>query len=265
MGEVLIVIPTYDEKENVRPISAAILNVAPEADVLFVDDNSPDGTGDILDEIAAREPQVHVVHKEAKLGLGRAYITGFGWALERNYQLIFGMDADFSHDPREIPNFIEAATDAHCVIGSRYIDGIRITNWPLSRLLLSKMAGAYVRVITGMPIADPTGGYRCYRREVLTTISLDSIFSNGYSFLVEMAHRTWMQGFCIKEIPITFEDRRSGYSKMNLNIFRESLWMVWKLAFQRGFRRTPLREVPVTPYGEDASAKTGEQRTDPGA
>lgn len=149
------------------------------------------------------------------------------------------MDADFSHNPAEIPNFLKAIENADLVLGSRYVNGIRITNWPLSRLILSKMAAAYVRIITGIPVTDPTGGYRCYRREVLAAIDLDSIISNGYSFLVETAHTTWMKGFRIKEIPITFEDRRSGYSKMNLDIFQESLWIVWKLTLRHGFRRTP--------------------------
>lgn len=241
MSDKLIVIPTYDERDNVGPISEAILRVSPDSDILFVDDNSPDGTGRVIDTIMKSETRVHVIHNAGKTGLGRAYIAGFRWALERHYQFIIGMDADFSHDPLEIPNLIKAAQEADLVIGSRYISGVRITNWPLSRLLLSKTAATYVRVITGMPVADPTGGYRCYRREVLETIDLNSIMSNGYSFLVEMAHRTWMSGFRIAEIPITFEDRRSGYSKMNMDIFRESLWMVWKLAFLNGFRRWPAR------------------------
>jgi dolichol-phosphate mannosyltransferase len=190
---------------------------------------------------------IHIIHKPGKAGLGRAYITGFKWALEQDYDLIFGMDADFSHDPKEIPRMVEAAQDGDLVIGSRYIDGIRITNWPLSRLLLSRMAGAYIRLITGMPVADPTGGYRCYRREVLATMNLDRIMSNGYSFLVETAHTTWMEGFRIKEIPITFEDRRSGYSKMSLDIFREELWVVWKLALRHGLRRRPHHRTPQRP------------------
>lgn len=236
---VLVVIPTYDERANVRPIADAICDAHPNADVLFVDDNSPDGTGEILDRMRSENPRVHVLHKPGKSGLGRAYISGFHWALEREYRLIFSMDADFSHHPAEIPVMAAAAASADLVIGSRYINGIRITNWPLSRLLLSKMASAYVRTITGLPVTDPTGGYRCYRREVLRRIELDAILSNGYSFLVEMAFKTWMLGFRIRELPITFEDRRSGYSKMSLDIFKESLWIVWKLAFRARFRRRP--------------------------
>jgi dolichol-phosphate mannosyltransferase len=150
------------------------------------------------------------------------------------------MDADFSHDPREIPKFIEAAKEADLVLGSRYVNGIRITNWPLSRLLLSKTASAYVRLITGLPVTDPTGGYKCYRRKVLEEIHLDSIVSSGYSFQVEMTHTAWMLGFTIKEVPITFEDRHTGYSKMSTRIFKEALWIVWKLAFRYGLRRKPL-------------------------
>jgi dolichol-phosphate mannosyltransferase len=239
MNPVLVIIPTYDEKENVRPISEKVLSVVPHADILFIDDNSPDGTGKILDDMSAANPRIQVMHKEGKEGLGRAYIAGFKWALERHYDFIFEMDADFSHDPNELPNFLKAAESADLILGSRYMNGIRITNWPLSRLILSKSAATYVRLITGMPITDPTGGFKCFRRNVLEKIDLDAVQSNGYSFQIEMTHNAWMQGFIIKEIPITFEDRRSGYSKMSSKIVRESLWMVWKLAICAGFRRKP--------------------------
>jgi dolichol-phosphate mannosyltransferase len=239
MLEQLVIIPTYDEKDNVRPISKAVLEFLPEAEILFVDDNSPDGTGRILDGMSAENPRIHVMHQAGKAGLGRAYIAGFRWALERPYRLIFEMDADFSHDPRELPNFVKAAEAADLVLGSRYVNGIRITNWPLSRLMLSKSAATYVRLITGMPVTDPTGGYKCYRREVLAAIDLGAIISNGYSFQVEMTHSAWMKGFRIREIPITFEDRRSGYSKMSKDILREAIWIVWKLAFRNGLRRRP--------------------------
>ncbi|MBN1557250.1 MAG: polyprenol monophosphomannose synthase [Lentisphaerae bacterium] len=240
MSVPLVVIPTYDERDNVGPISAAVLHVVPEAHLLFVDDNSPDGTGAVLDDLARGDDRIGVLHKAGKNGFAAAYISGFKWALEREYGPVIGMDADFSHDPAEIPALLEAAGSADLIIGSRYVDGIRITNWPLSRLLLSKMAATYVRLITGIPVADPTSGFRCYRREVLQAVNLDAILSNGYSFLVETAHTTWMLGFRIREIPITFVDRRSGYSKMTLNIFRESLWIVWKLAFRYRLRRRPL-------------------------
>lgn len=240
MNTTLVIIPTYDEKDNVGPMAEAILDVSPRTDLLFVDDNSPDGTGEVLDALATEDDRINVLHREDKSGLGRAYIAGFEWAIERQYELIIGMDADFSHDPTEIPNMIEASENADLIIGSRYVDGIRITNWPLSRLLLSKTAASYVRTITGIPVADPTSGFRCYRRHVLLTLNLDQIISNGYSFLVEMAHTTWMKGFRIVEIPITFEDRRAGYSKMDMKVFKESLCMVWRLAFRFGFRRTPI-------------------------
>jgi len=235
----LVIIPTYDEKDNVRPIAQAVFAAAPRTDILFVDDNSPDGTGRIIDEMRKEDSRINVIHKPTKAGLGRAYISGFKWALERHYRLIFEMDADFSHDPREIPNFVKAAENADLVIGSRYVNGIRILNWPFSRLLLSQMAAIYVRLITGMPVTDPTGGYKCYRREVLSAINLDNIMSNGYAFQVEMTHSAWMMGFRIVEIPIVFEDRHSGYSKMSTAIAKEALHIVWKLAFRNWFRRTP--------------------------
>ena len=239
MNDKLVIIPTYDEKDNVGPISAAVLAVEPTADILFVDDNSPDGTGQVIDRLCAREPRIQVVHKPGKSGLGRAYITGFQWALAHGYEFIFEMDADFSHDPHEIPNFLKAAQNADLVLGSRYVNGIRITNWPMSRLLLSKGAATYVRLVTGLPVTDPTGGFKCYRGRVLAAIDLDQIVSNGYSFQVEMTHTAWRKGFRIAEIPITFVDRRAGYSKMSSAIFKEALWMVWKLAFRASFRRMP--------------------------
>ncbi|MBN2301680.1 MAG: polyprenol monophosphomannose synthase [Lentisphaerae bacterium] len=245
MNRQLIIIPTYDEKENVRPISEAVFHVLPNIHILFVDDNSPDGTGRLIEEMIKTEKRLHVIHKEGKSGLGRAYITGFKWALEQGYDLIFEMDADFSHDPNELPNFVKAAETSHLVLGSRYMNGIRITNWPLRRLLLSKSASMYVRLITGLPVTDPTGGYKCYRSEVLAAINLDMIISNGYSFQVEMSHTAWMKGFTITEIPITFVDRRSGYSKMDAGIFKEAFWIVWKLAFRYGLRRTPIEKKPT--------------------
>jgi len=237
----LIIIPTYDEKENVRPMAETIHRIDSEAHILFVDDSSPDGTGAIIDELAAAGDWVHAMHRKTKEGLGRAYVAGFKWAIERGYDLIFEMDADFSHDPHEIPNFVKASEKADLILGSRYVSGIRITNWPLSRLLLSKTAATYVRIVTGMPITDPTGGFKCFRREVLETIDIDNVMSSGYSFQVEMTHAAWMAGFRITEIPIIFEDRRSGYSKMNKDIATEALRIVWKLALRSHFRRRPPR------------------------
>jgi dolichol-phosphate mannosyltransferase len=242
MPSKLIIIPTYDEKDNVVPIAQAVHRHCPDAEVLFVDDNSPDGTGAVIDGLMKEESWVHVLHRGEKNGLGRAYIAGFKWAIEHEYDLIFEMDADFSHDPAEIPNFVQAAETADLILGSRYVNGIRITNWPLSRLILSKGAATYVRLITGIPVTDPTGGFKCFRRAVLESIPLDNVISNGYSFQVEMTHLAWMRGFRIGEVPITFEDRRSGYSKMSGDIFREALWLVWKLAFRNHFRRRPPRQ-----------------------
>jgi dolichol-phosphate mannosyltransferase len=239
MEKTVIIIPTYDERENVGPIAQAVLQNVPQADLLFVDDNSPDGTGKLIDEMAQKDPRIQVLHRPGKQGLGRAYIAGFQWALAKGYDLILEMDADFSHDPRELPNFLRAAADADLVIGSRYAGGIRVMNWPLSRLLLSRGASTYVRLVTGMPVWDPTGGFKCFRRRVLEAIELDRITSSGYSFQIEMNHNAWMKGFRIREIPIVFEDRRAGYSKMSLGIAREAIFMVLKLAARHGFRRSP--------------------------
>ena len=243
MSKKLIIIPTYDEKDNVEPISLAAHKHCYDADVLFVDDNSPDGTGDIIDDLCRERSFVHVLHRKEKDGLGRAYIAGFKWAIEHKYDLIFEMDADFSHDPATLPSFVDAAKSADLVLGSRYMNGVRITNWPLRRLLLSKSAATYVRLITGMPITDPTGGFKCFHREVLESIPLDNVISNGYSFQVEMTHLAWMRGFRIAEVPITFVDRRSGYSKMNGDIFKEALWLVWRLAMRNHFRRRPPKNM----------------------
>ena len=239
MSDTLIIIPTYNERENARAIAQAVLEGTPKANILFVDDNSPDGTGDIADELAAADERVHVLHRKDKDGLGRAYIAGFKWALERDYEFIFEMDADFSHDPKAILQFLEAAHDADLVLGSRYVDGIRIMNWPLSRLMLSRGAGVYVKLITGLPFTDPTGGFKCFTRRVLEAIDLDHVVSNGYSFQIEMTHHAWMKGFKIVETPIVFEERRSGESKMSKRIVFEALGEVWRLFFSARCRRKP--------------------------
>ena len=244
MNNVLVVIPTYNEKENVREITAAVLKHAPWADVLVVDDNSPDGTGRIADELSAQDPRIQVLHRAGKEGLGRAYLAGFKWALARHYEFICEMDADFSHNPATLPKFREAIENADLALGTRYKGGIRVVNWPLKRLLLSYGAAMYVRAITGMPVTDPTGGFKCFRRAVLQDLELDAIKSNGYSFQIEMSYETWMRGFTIAEVPIIFEDRTHGTSKMSANIVKEALSMVWKLAIRRGFRRTPKAVHP---------------------
>ena len=252
MPKLLVIIPTYDEKDNVEPMSKAVLGHVPDANILFVDDNSPDGTGDIIDTLSEQDPRIHTLHRASKEGLGRAYIAAFKWALERDYDLIQHMDCDFSHDPAELPNFLKAAEKTDLVVGSRYVHGIRITNWPLRRLFLSKGAATYVHLITGLPISDPTGGFKCFRREVLEFVLQETIFSNGYSFQIEMTHRAWMKGYRITEIPIIFNDRHSGYSKMNTTIAREALFIVWKLALTQGFRRRPHARPPAEVNADNA-------------
>jgi dolichol-phosphate mannosyltransferase len=244
MNESLVIIPTYNERENALAIATAVLREAPWADLLFVDDNSPDGTGQLLDQLADHEPRVHVLHRKGKEGLGRAYIAGFTWALQRPYEFIFEMDADFSHNPADLKRLREGAAASDLVLGTRYKGGIRVINWPLRRLILSKGAALYVRLITGMPFTDPTGGFKCYRRAVLETVDLKNIRSNGYSFQVEMTHTAWLCGYSINEVPITFEERREGASKMSGAIVREALTMVWKLLLRNGFRRHPAARHP---------------------
>ena len=241
MNKTLVIIPTYNEKENAREIITAVLGQLSTVEVLIVDDGSPDGTGDIVAELAAREPRIHLMRRAGKQGLGTAYIAGFKWALARDFAFIMEMDADFSHNPSEIPNFLKAVEQADLVLGSRYTGGVaRVVNWPLKRLLLSKGASLYVRLITGLPVMDPTGGFKCFRRQVLETIPLDSIRSNGYAFQIELSYQAWLRGFRVREIPITFSDREAGHSKMSGQIVREALWMVWRMAAQHGFRRRPV-------------------------
>jgi dolichol-phosphate mannosyltransferase len=243
MNQTLIIVPTVNERENLPRMAQRLLSLPVAVDVLVVDGNSSDGTGRVADELAAKHPEIHVLHEQKKNGLGRAYIAGFKWALERNYEFIFEMDCDFSHDPDEIPNFLKAAQDADLVLGSRYSGGVRVVNWPLKRLMLSRSAGIYVRLITGMPITDPTGGYKCFRRHALQAINLDDVRSSNYSFQIEMTHRLWRQGFKIVEVPIIFTDRIEGHSKMAGHIVTEALWMVWWLWLQNGLRRWPRKKV----------------------
>jgi dolichol-phosphate mannosyltransferase len=247
MNETLIIVPTYNEVDNLPRMAEKLLSIPAGVDVLVVDDNSPDGTGKVADELAAKYPQIHVFHRMEKNGLGRAYIAGFEWALKRDYEYIFEMDCDFSHDPAEIPNFLKAAQQSDLVLGSRYSGGVRVLNWPLKRLLLSRLAGVYVSLITGMPFSDPTGGYKCFHRRCLQAIELDAVKSNGYSFQIEMTHRLWREGFTVAEVPITFADRVEGTSKLSRDIVIEAFWMVWWLLIQNGFRRTPRKKKPVVP------------------
>jgi dolichol-phosphate mannosyltransferase len=226
----LVIIPTYNERFNVARLIPAVLAQDPSIEVLVVDDGSPDGTGQIVDGIAANNPRVHVIHREGKLGLGTAYIAGFRWALERKYDLVFEMDADFSHNPERLPEFLEAIKEADIVHGSRYQDGrVNVVNWPMSRLFLSYAANIYARAVTGLPIFDTTAGFKCFRRNVLESIDLNSVKSNGYAFQIEMSFRAWKRGFRLVEIPIIFVDRTEGVSKMSKKIVREAVWMVWRL------------------------------------
>ena len=228
----LVVVPTYNERENLPQIVPQILAIDPRLDVLVVDDGSPDGTGALADQLAATDSRVHVLHRAAKQGLGRAYLAGFRWALEREYDLVFEMDADFSHDPKFLHDFLQSIENADLVLGSRYASGVNVINWPMSRLLLSWFANKYVRWITRLPLTDSTGGFKCFRREVLEAIPLDQVRSNGYAFQIEMSYRAWKKGFRLAEIPIVFVDRIEGQSKMNKRIVREAVWMVWWLRLQ---------------------------------
>ena len=241
MEKTLIVMPTYNERENLPRMAQRLLALPVPVDMLVVDDNSPDGTGKLADELAAKHPNIHVLHRQAKSGLGRAYLAGFKWALEHGYEFVFEMDGDFSHNPDDVPIMLAAAQNADLVLGSRYLGGIRIINWPLSRLMLSKGAALYVQIITGMPFTDPTGGYKCFRRRALLALNLENVGSNGYSFQIELTHKLWRQGMSIIEVPIIFTERAQGHSKMAGHIIREAVLMVWRLWFQNGCRRKPRK------------------------
>lgn len=228
----LVVIPTYNERANLPTIVPAVLAQDPRLEVLVVDDNSPDGTGQLADEMAGADARVHVLHRELKEGLGRAYLAGFRWALARDYDYVLEMDADFSHDPKYIPALLAAVQDADLVLGSRYKNGVNVINWPMSRLLLSYFANKYAHWITGLPLSDATGGFKCFRRQVLERVDLDAVRSNGYAFQIEMSFRAWKKGFRLAEVPIVFTDRVEGQSKMSKKIVREAVWMVWWLRLE---------------------------------
>ncbi|HET7584636.1 MAG TPA: polyprenol monophosphomannose synthase [Gemmatimonadaceae bacterium] len=226
----LVIVPTYNERENIVRLIESILARDERLDVLVVDDNSPDGTADLVDGLARQGRRVSLLRRPKKMGLGTAYIAGFRWALERDYAYIFEMDADFSHDPAHLPQFLEEIRDADLVLGSRYRNGrVTVVNWPVTRLLLSYCANIYARMVTGLYLYDSTGGFKCFRREVLEAIDLDAVRSNGYAFQIEMSYRAWRKGFRIIEIPIVFVDRTEGESKMSRGIIREAIFMVWRL------------------------------------
>jgi dolichol-phosphate mannosyltransferase len=228
----LVIIPTFNERVNLPIIVPQVLEQDPRLDVLVVDDNSPDGTGVLADELAAADPRVHVLHRPGKAGLGRAYLAGFHWALERDYDLVLEMDADRSHDPKYLPALLAATEEAEVVIGSRYKNGVNVINWPMSRLLLSYFANKYAHWVTGLPLSDATGGFKCFRSVVLRSIDLDAVKSNGYAFQIEMSFRAWKKGFRLAEVPIVFTDRVEGHSKMSKRIVREAVWMVWWLRIE---------------------------------
>ena len=235
MNEALIIIPTYNERENLKSLCDQVLTALPSADLLIVDDNSPDGTGQLADQMAAENPRINVLHRSGKLGLGTAYIAGFHYALSKGYQFVFEMDADFSHDPVYLPALLGAAKDgAGVVIGSRRVPGGGTENWGLSRQLISAGGSLYARTILGLDVRDLTSGFKCFRREVLAAIDLDAVRSNGYSFQIEMTYRAVRKGFSVTEVPIIFIDRRAGQSKMSSKIFAEAMGMVWRLRFASG-------------------------------
>jgi dolichol-phosphate mannosyltransferase len=230
MAEVLVIVPTYNERDNLPEIVAAVHEHLPEADLLVVDDNSPDGTGALADELAARDGKVHVLHRAGKQGLGTAYVAGFKWALGRGYQFLFEMDCDFSHDPKYLPVMLDRArAGADLVLGSRYVAGGGTVNWGPMRKFISRGGSMYARTILGVGVRDLTGGFKCFRRSTLEALDLDSVSAQGYGFQIEMTYRAVKQGFRVEEVPIIFVDRRVGQSKMSKKIFLEALTLVWKL------------------------------------
>ena len=234
---ILVIIPTYNEVENIRNLIPQVLAQDPRIHILVVDDNSPDGTAQVVEGIMKDSGRVDIIKRPAKLGLGTAYVAGFRQALQKGYDLVFEMDADFSHDPREIRRFLDCMNHFDLVIGSRYIHGVNVVNWPLSRLILSWSANLYTRLVTGLPVRDSTSGFKCFQRSVLEAIDLNRIRSDGYAFQIEMNYKAWKKNFRVFEIPIVFVDRNIGISKMNPGIIREAAWMVWKLRILSLFER----------------------------
>ncbi len=240
MERALVIVPTYNERENIARLLEAVLAQDQRLELLVVDDGSPDGTGAIVDGEAEINPRVHVLHRARKMGLGTAYLAGFAWALEHGYDYVFEMDADFSHDPAHLPAFLRAIEETDLVLGSRYRDGkVTVVNWPIGRLILSYFANVYARAVTGLPVWDATGGFKCFRRSVLEDIDLTKVRSNGYAFQIEMSFRAWKRGARIVEIPIVFVDRTEGQSKMSRSIVREAVWMVWRLRWWAMTRQIP--------------------------
>ena len=233
MGDALVVIPTYNERENVALVLPRVLAADPRLEVLVVDDSSPDGTAEIVESFASQEDRVHLLRRPGKEGLGAAYLAGFDWALERDYGLVLEMDADLSHDPQHLPEFLALAETHDLIVGSRYMRGVTVVNWPMARLVLSWLANWYARVVTGIPLHDLTSGFKCYRREVLEHLRLGEIHSNGYAFQIETVFRAWRSGYRVVEMPIVFVDRNVGVSKMSKRIVLEAIWMVWRMRWWR--------------------------------
>ena len=235
MPKTLVVTPTYNEADNIEQFITKVLRHGADIQILIVDDNSPDKTGDIVARMMETNPSIHLIRRTGKMGLGTAYVEGFRYAIARQFEYIFEMDADFSHNPDEIPNFLGRMDQCDLVVGSRYTNGVRVLNWPIRRLLLSYSANVYTRIVTGMPIKDATGGFKCFKRTVLEAIDLDKVRSNGYAFQIEMNFKAWSKGFKLCEHPIIFMDRRSGVSKMSKKIVYEAVFMVWKLKLRKMF------------------------------
>jgi dolichol-phosphate mannosyltransferase len=231
MPKALVITPTYNESPNIKKLIAKVLQTLSDIEILIIDDNSPDGTAAIVKELQKDNSRVHLIERPGKMGLGTAYVEGFKYAIANGFDYVFEMDADFSHNPKEIPNFLAKIQDYDLVVGSRYSRGVSVVYWPFRRLLLSYFANLYTRIITGLPLKDATGGFKCYRREVLESIDLSKIKSNGYAFQIEMSFKAWKKGFRLCEIPIIFVDRDRGESKMSKNIVYEAVFMVWKLKF----------------------------------
>ena len=229
----IVIIPTYDELNNIKKLVPEILNLYDDLDILIVDDNSPDGTGEYVKTLSLTNSRVKIIEREGKLGLGTAYVAGYRYMLTNGYDVAFQMDADYSHDPREIANFKKYIDKYDLIIGSRYIQGVNVINWPMRRLLLSYFANYYTKIITGLPLKDSTGGFKCFKRKVLEAIDLNHIKSNGYAFQIEMNYKAWIKGFKLKEVSIIFMDRVAGTSKMSKKIVREAIFRVWKLRFRK--------------------------------
>jgi dolichol-phosphate mannosyltransferase len=233
MSKTLVVTPTYNEADNIESFIGKVLSQGPDIEILIVDDNSPDGTGNMVASLQQNNRKIHLIRRAGKMGLGTAYVEGFKYAIEKKFDFVFEMDADFSHNPDEIPKFLEKMKNHDLTIGSRYTNGVRVVNWPIRRLILSYAANVYTRVITGMPVKDATGGFKCFRRQVLEAIDLTKVKSNGYAFQIEMNFKAWNKGFRLCEHPIIFFDRQSGVSKMSKKIVYEAVFMVWKLKLRQ--------------------------------